>query len=83
MGGSSTHRGEGALGRGLLDEELGNLIARVAGREGPHGRSFSLDLDGDILDGLLGHSVDSVELRLEAASYGRLRSDRIPEKTRR
>ena len=66
-----------------LDEELDSLFAQATGREGPHGRSFSFDLDGDILDGLLGHSEDSVGLRLVAASYGRLRSDRIPEKARR
>ena len=67
----------------FLDEELDNLFAQAAGREGPHGRSFSFDLDGDILDGLLGHSEESIGLRLVAASYGRLRSDRIPEKARR
>ncbi len=67
----------------FLDEELDSMFAQVAGRKGPHGRYFSLDLNGDILDGLLGHSENSVELRLEASSYGRLRSDRIPEKTRR
>ena len=55
----------------LLDEELDNDFAQAAGREGPHGRSFSLDLDGDILDGLLGHSGNFVGLRLLAASYGR------------
>ena len=62
----------------FLDEEHASMFAQVAGREGPHGRSFSLDLDGDILDGLLGYSVDLVGLRLVAASYGRLRSDWIP-----
>jgi hypothetical protein len=63
----------------LLDEELDIMFIQAAGREGPHGRSFSLDLDGDILDGLLGHSGGLVGLRLVAASYGRLRSDRISE----
>ena len=40
----------------FLDEQLDSLFAQVAGREGPHGRSFPFDLDGDILDRLLGHS---------------------------
>ena len=44
-----------------------------------HGRSFPLDLHGDILDGLLGHPGDCVCLRLVVASYGRLQSDRLPE----
>jgi hypothetical protein len=52
----------------FLDEELDNLFAQTAGREGPDGRSFPFDLDGDILDWLLGHSEGSLELRLEAAS---------------
>ena len=65
--------------RSLIDD----LFAQAAGREGPHERSFPFDLDECILDGLLGHSEDSVGLRLVAASYGRLQSDRIPEKARR
>ena len=67
----------------FLDEELDDLFAQAAGREGPYGRSFPFDLDEDIFDRLLGHSVGSVEVRLEVASYERLLSERIPEKTRR
>ena len=52
----------------FLDEELDNLFAQTAGREGQDGRSFPFDLDGDILNWLLGHSEGSLELRLEAAS---------------
>ena len=52
----------------FLDEELDNLFAQTAGREGLDGRSFPFDLDGDILDWLFGHSEGSLELRLEAAS---------------
>ena len=70
----------------FLDEELDSLFAQAAGREGPYGRSFPFDLDGDILD-ILGHSEVAfelrLELRLEATSYERLLSDRIPEETRR
>jgi hypothetical protein len=67
----------------FFDEELDILFAQVAGCEGSYGRSFPFDLDGDILKGLLGHSVGFVVLRLASASYERLRSDRIPEETRR
>ena len=71
----------------FLDEQLDSLFAHVTGREGPYGRSFPFDLDGDILDMMLGHSEAAselrLELRLEAASYERLQSDRIPEETRR
>ena len=63
----------------VLNEELDGLFAQVAGRKGPHGRSFSRDLDGDILDGLLGHPVVIVRLRLVVASHGRLQSERLPE----
>ena len=67
----------------FFDEELDRLFAQAAGCEGPCGRSFPFDLDEDILKGLLGHSMGFVELRLAAASYERLRFNRIPEKTRR
>ena len=67
----------------VFDEELDRMFAQAAGCEGSYGRSFPVDLDGDILKGLLGHSVGFVELRLAAASYDRLRFNRIPEKTRR
>ena len=52
----------------FLDEVFDNLFAQTSGREGPDGRSLPFDLEGDILDGLLGHSEGSIELRLEAAS---------------
>ena len=78
-GESATHRGGYLPNEVLLDEEFDNLFAQAAGREGPHGRSFSLDLDEDILDGLLGNSGDLVGLRVVAVLYGRLRSDHIPE----
>ena len=39
----------------FLGEELDDLFAQVSYREGPGGRSFSLDLDGGIVDELLGH----------------------------
>ena len=54
----------------VLDEELDDMSAQAAGRKGPDGRSFPLDIDGDILDGMLGHPGDCVGLRLVAASYG-------------
>ncbi len=41
--------------KAVLNEELDDLFAQAAGRKGPDGRSFPLDLDGDILDGQLGH----------------------------
>ena len=63
----------------VLNAELDGMFAQVAGRKGPHGRSFPLDLDGDILDGLLGYPVVIVRLRLVAASYGWLQSDRLTE----
>ena len=63
----------------VFNEELDGMLAQGVGRKGPHGRSFPLDLDGDILDGLLAHPGDFVCLRLVAASYGRLQSDRLPE----
>jgi len=44
------------------------MFAQASGREGLDGRSFPFDLDGDILDGLAGHSEGFVELRLEVAS---------------
>ena len=64
----------------VLNEELDDMFAQVAGSKGPHGRSLSLDLDGDILDGQLGHPVVVVLLRLVAASYGRLLSDRVRDR---
>ena len=63
----------------VINEELDDMFTQVPGGEGPDGRSLSLDLDGDILDGQLGHPVVVVLLRLVAASYGRLQSDRLPE----
>ena len=39
----------------VLTEELDDMFAQALGRKGPNGRSFPLDLEGDILDGLLGH----------------------------
>ena len=44
------------------------MFTQVAYREGPHGRSLPLDLDGDIFEGLLGHSGYFVGLRLVVAS---------------
>ncbi len=41
----------------VFDEELDGMFANVSGWEEPDGRPFSLDLEGDILDGLLGHPV--------------------------
>jgi hypothetical protein len=43
----------------VLSEELDDLFTQVPGGEGPDGRFLSLDLDGDILDGQLGHPVTS------------------------
>ena len=54
----------------VLNEELDDMFAQVAGRKGLDGRSFSLDLDGDILDGLLGLPGDSIGLCIVASSYG-------------
>ena len=65
----------------FLDEQLDSMFAQVAGREGPHGRSFPFDLDEDILNWLLGHSDAAGLVRLVAASYERLLSNRLPEKT--
>ncbi len=56
-------------GDAVLDEELDGMFAQVACCEGPHGRSLSLDLDADIVDGLLGHPEVRKLLRLEAASW--------------
>ena len=64
----------------FLDEQLDSLFAQATGREGPYGRSFPFDLDGDILDGLLGHS-EQVWCVLWLRRTERLLSDRLPEKT--
>ena len=39
----------------VLDEELDDPLAQVAGGKGPHWRSLPLDLDTDICNGLFGH----------------------------
>ena len=38
----------------VLNEELDDLFAKVPGYKGSDGRSFPLDLEGDMVDGLLG-----------------------------
>ena len=67
----------------VLNEELDDLFAQVTGGEGPDGRSFFLDLDGGIVNRQLGHPEVASLVRLVATSYGRLLSDRLPEKTLR
>ncbi len=67
----------------VLNEELDDLFTQVTGGEGPGGRSVPFDLDGGIVDGQLGHPEVAGLVRLVAASYGRLLSDRLPEKTLR
>ena len=39
----------------VLNEELDDLFAQASGRKGPYGRSFPLDLEGGIVNGLLGY----------------------------
>ena len=39
----------------VLNEELDDLFAQASSRKGLDGRSFPLDLEGDILNRLLGH----------------------------
>ncbi len=53
----------------VLDEEVDGPFAQVAGGEGPDWRSLPLDLDGGIVNGLLGHPAVVEALRLEAASW--------------
>ncbi len=57
-------------GKAFLDKELDGMFAQAAGGEGPHGRSLSLDLDVDIVNGLLGHPEVGGLLLLVAASWG-------------
>ena len=40
----------------FLGEELDDMFAQVSCRKGPYERSFAFDLDGVIVNGLLGHS---------------------------
>ena len=40
----------------LLREKIDDLFAKVSCREGPRIRSLPFDLEGGIVDGLLGHS---------------------------
>ena len=40
----------------FFNEEIDDLFAQVSCRVRSYGRSFPFDLDGDIFDGLLGHS---------------------------
>jgi len=48
---------EGELSDELVfNEELDDMLAHAPGCEGPHGRSFPFDLEGGMIDGLLGHS---------------------------
>ncbi len=68
----------------VLNEELDDLFAQAPGCKGPDGRSFTLDLEEGMVDGLLGHPgatrggrfADDVGrgdvgfLRIAAASYG-------------
>jgi len=39
----------------VLNEELDDLFAQASGRKGSDMRAFPLDLEGDIVNGLLGH----------------------------
>ena len=39
----------------VLNDELDDLFAQAPGRKGPNGRSFPLDLEGGMVDVLLGH----------------------------
>jgi hypothetical protein len=39
----------------VINEELDDMFAQAPGSEGPYGRSFPLDLEGGIIDRLLGH----------------------------
>ena len=40
----------------FLREELNDMFTQVSCREGSYWRSLSFDLEGGIVDGLLGHS---------------------------
>ena len=63
----------------VLNEELDDMFAQIMGGKGPDGRSLSFDLDGGIVNGQLGYPEVAGLVRLVAASYGRLLSDRLPE----
>ena len=39
----------------VLNEEVDDLLAQASGRKGLNGRSFPLDLEGGIVNGLLEH----------------------------
>ena len=54
-GGSSSPPGGEFSDELVLNEELDDLFAQAPGRKGPAGRSFPLDLEGYMVDGLLGH----------------------------
>ena len=63
----------------ILNEELDDLLAQAHGCEGTYGRSLPLDLEGDILKGLLGHPVTLMGCVLRLRRTSRLQSDRLPE----
>ena len=66
----------------VLNEELDDLFAQALGCKGLDGRSFPLDLEGDILDGLLGHPVILLVCVLQLRRTSQLQTDRLPEEAR-
>ena len=63
----------------VLNEEFDDLFAQAPCCKGPDGRSFPLDLEGDILNGLLGHPAIYLGCILRLRRTSRLQSDRLPE----